>query len=61
MLMSYRQSLVLQEGDGPHAVTVLHNDGTATRMEVSAVRDGLQVRITTLAEGKTVDMQGWPV
>lgn len=59
MLMS-KQALVLQTGEAPAKILVLHDDGSVSRVEVNVPHTGaVQVRFT-IAEGQQFDIEGCP-
>ncbi len=55
-----RQTIVLQEGQGPSKILVLHADGEVTRIEVTvSYREGIKMAIN-LAEGHQIAVEGLP-
>lgn len=55
-----RQTVVVQEGNGPSKMLVLHTDGEVTRIEVTATYGHPVTMKVTPAEGHHVEVEGLP-
>jgi hypothetical protein len=52
-------SIVLQEGDAPYPIAVLHYDGTVSRLEIGTGQRQKVVVRTRIAEGKELEVRGF--